>query len=153
MGKRRRTNNCCLPGQQPLPVGLQPLPGQHPLPDEQESDEDLKRTTSKWKRMKNLRAQVFQARMKCQDCTWRPSFLTGNPLLLLKEWHFIWYASDSALWSLFSMSLQSLLVIVRFWEAIFDVESCGHSGPYYAVMLWRTERMSLRHIKKYDHRH
>ena len=46
MGKRRRTNNCCLPGQQPLPVGLQPLPGQHPLPDEQESDEDLKHTTS-----------------------------------------------------------------------------------------------------------
>merc|ERR1712226_567145 len=45
MGKRRRTNNCCLPGQ-------------HPLPDEQESDEDLKRTTSKWKRMKKWRAQV-----------------------------------------------------------------------------------------------
>ena len=64
MGKRRRTNNCCLPGQQPLPVGLQPKSGQQQA--EQATQTDQAHTLCKWRRHKNWRAELFQANMRCQ---------------------------------------------------------------------------------------
>ena len=112
MGKRRRTNSCCLSGQQPLPVGLQTASGQQQA--EQATQADQAHRFGKWKRYKNRRAELHQSDRRSHHCTLRPFFLTRNPILQPNEWHFIWYATDSVLWSLFNMSLQILIDIVRF---------------------------------------
>ena len=97
---------------------------------------------------KPWRAQLHRTSKDLQQYAQRPPFLAGHALLQPSIWHFKWYADDSTLWSLLSMALQSLLVVVSFWDAIADVKSVGHSGPYCAVMLWRTERISSHHLAK-----
>ena len=78
---------------------------------EQEIQADQVHKLNKWRCHKNFRAEVWQASIKFQRCSLRPPFLIRIPLLLPNEWHFIWYATDSVLWSLFNMSLQILIDI------------------------------------------
>ena len=102
----------------------------------------------KWRRKKNIRAGFHNESQRFMCYSGRPDFLISVPTLPSSEWHFIWYANDYVLWSLLSMTLQILKNIILFWEAPSDMTTRGRTGPYYALKLWHTERMSPRHIAK-----
>ena len=146
MVKRRRTNSCRLSWQQPLPVGLQTVPVQQQA--EQATEAVQVHGSGVWRHKKIQRAVRYRAAERDRHDTLRPLFLIDNPTLPLQEWNFIWSSSDFELWSLFNMTLQVLINIVTLWEVPCDAESRGHTGPYYAVKMWHTERMSDRHIHK-----
>ena len=115
---------------------------------QQKTQEDQVHGHGRHRRKKNIRAGCHNESLRYQCYSGRPDFLISVPNLPLREWHFIWYANDYVLWSLLSMTLQILKNIILFWEAPFDMSTKGHSGPYYALKLWHTERMSSRHIAK-----
>ena len=146
MVKRRFTNSSRLSWQQPLPVGLQIVPVQQQV--EQATEEVQVHGSGKRARKKIERSVRHQASKRDRHDFLRPLFLIHNPILWSQEWNFIWSSSDFELWSLFNMTLQVLINIVTLWEVPCDAESRGHTGPYYAVKMWHTERMSNRHIHK-----